>query len=138
MFTPEFPHGNIATWMCLYSVLLTIMTWAKYYSIDFAFVSDTTVPVQSRIEALKNTYDLWKMLTLALTAGYLTVVVTWITEILKNNSGNFVVSRNEIFLVNQISIAGVALFSICVLVGAGKEFFEKTASITREFSNIRE
>jgi hypothetical protein len=137
VFIPGFPHANITTWVIAYCAVSILTIGLRYEEPDLGFVSDSKVSIAARIAALKININIWGTLTIALSAGYLALVATWIDKAWAN-SGQVVTSNEDKVMLVQTQVYEIAIFSLYVIIGPIKECMSKALKISRLFKNISE
>jgi hypothetical protein len=136
-FKPEFPHGNVVLCVIGYSVVSVVTVWIRYTPLHMEYVENNEIAVQARIEGIKSTLNIWKTITYALIANYLTILYYWLKSFQEFN-GYVVTKQEEMVLLNISSEIKAGIFLLYVVIGPLKESLYKIWGISREFFKIKE
>lgn len=127
-FLPEFPHGNVSTWILLFTLTSIISSWIHYTSLKVERLNDNSIHQSARIEWVKETAAFWRSISIVVIGSYMGLLATWFM-------GNWdwvfktVSDKEEQILMGLFLTIQIALFSIYVVFGPIFESLNKAKSI---------
>lgn len=136
-FGPELPHGNVALWTTIYCITSSVTSWIYCSKVDSSYITDESIHVSARIERIKESINYWRTISIAIAAGYLAILLPWIS-LLWTITDKFVLDHRERLLLATVWGVELALFSIYVLAGPVSEAFLKTQTISNDLLKIKE
>jgi hypothetical protein len=126
-FRPSFPHMNVFGWTCLYALCTLISSWVHHVPAELQYVLNPSVPVQARIERVKESVNLWRTFALSLSFGYLAVLVPWVRLQWEGSFPDIGDDRQSYVLMLQICVVQTVCFSAFVVFGPIAESFRKAS-----------
>ncbi|HVS82681.1 MAG TPA: hypothetical protein VHE60_13200 [Pyrinomonadaceae bacterium] len=135
-FPPERPHMGVLLCGLGFAVIILITVAIRIKASDFAYIADTTVPFESRLEHVKATAAFWQMISVYAGAAYLAFGVSWIYAMWFTTE-KMVSSAEDKFTLGQAQVALAVAVTICVVVGPLLEAFLNAFGAIAQLSNVK-
>ena len=135
-FPPERPHLGLVSIAVGFLIVTIAAVGSKLAGNDVAYLVDTTLARDLRLERLKANIAFWQMIAVYASAGYLAFFVAWlyatwfITE-------RMVTAPEDRFVLGQSEVAIGILVTICVIFGPLFEAFANTFRAIRAVTDIK-
>ncbi len=135
-FPPERPHMGVLLCGLGFALIILITVAFRIKANDFAFIADTTVPFESRLEHVKATAAFWQMIAVYSGAGYLAFAIAWIYAMWFTTE-KMVTSAADKFTLGQAQVALAVVVTICVVLGPLLEAFLNAFGAIAQLSNVK-
>ena len=116
VFLPEFPHLGVTSPICWLALLSLAVTWIRHEPIGGAFLQDSQIPCELKVERLKESITLWRTLATGFAIGYMALVIPAFSFFLSNNK-QIVTKPDENSLLMVEEEIGFILFTVYVFLG---------------------
>jgi hypothetical protein len=135
-FPPERPH--FGTLLCGFGFALIILITVAFRinANDFAYIANTSVPFESRLEHIKATAAFWQTISVYAGAAYLAFAVSWIYAMWFTTE-KIVSSPEDKFTFGQACVALAVLVTVCVVFGPLFEAFRNAFAAIAQISNVQ-
>jgi hypothetical protein len=136
-YLPEFPHGNIATWITFYSLVTAASCWIHYSHSVPGYLNDQKIPAYLRFERIKQSADLWRTFSIYITVGYIALLIPW-ANFIWDFARRLVTVPREVNLVGSFPAMELTVFSLYFLFAIVYEGFRRstiTADLMLEIRN---
>lgn len=137
VFAPEIPHQGMTGSALMYGFAALIATWLRNTKPDMGYITDTSLPLQVRLEGLKSAITLWQGLAIATCAAFLAGVVPWSIAV-SNTNARVVTAARDLFLVDVVAMFHAIAISVAVLICPIREVVMVVVRLTTLFQRIRE
>lgn len=135
-FKPESPHFVVTVVPIFFGSISATVVLLRDYQIDFSYLLDSTVSIQTKLERLKIEYDYWYRLGLALLGTYGLFFVSFAVQ--SNKSIEIVTKEpSEIFLLNEWLWLVLIINAIWFLYGILGEIIKRINDIKDKFNIIK-
>lgn len=131
-FNCQFPDPYYSSWISLYIFISFLTTWIESKQVlKSDFVDE--IHHMAKIEYLKESCTHWRLLSLTLIGGYLTICITWLFH---RWDVSYKLFPETFRIYNQIDSATIFIFSIIVLLGPINSLLQKTEQAREQFLKI--
>ena len=137
VFAPEIPHQGMTGSALMYGIAAFLATWLRNTNPDMAYITDTQLPLQVRLEGLKSAITLWQGLAIATYTVLLAGVVPWSIAV-SNTNTRVDTSARDLFLVDRVAMFHAIAISLTILIGPIREALMVLVRLTTLFQRISE
>lgn len=122
-FLPEFPHGGISIWLTqiVFASLLTcyihFLPWPAWLELE-------EIGATAKWERLKEYGVFWRTIAVAMTVGYMIVLVPW-SNFIWNQSPHIVRDPAEAYRLSEFGATGIVGVSLYMVLGILYESFRR-------------
>jgi len=124
-FLPEFPHGNMSVWLVLYGIASTIAYWIHYTPVRSDYTLQPDIVDDAKIERVKESINLWRIIVITLGAGYLGIMLQW-CHLIWFEGTNTVSDPYEKHLIALFPSIELVFFTFFIIFGLLYEGIKKT------------
>jgi hypothetical protein len=136
-FRPGFPHMGFMLLLFAFSLLSFLTVWLHFTPEDTSFLQRSEIPLEAKLEQLKASIFIWRSIFIYGAVGYLAFSISWVAW-LTNATPIMLTDRYEQFFFNNVSVAGLLIFTVGIMIGPLNEAFMRTSELQKKFSTIRD
>ena len=122
-FLPEFPHGGVSVWLAQFSVACLLTCYIHFLPWP-AWLDSEEFGASVRWERLKEYGVLWRTIAVAMTVGYMIILVPW-SNFIWNQSPHIVRAPAQAYVLSEFGATGIVGVSVYMLLGVLYETFRR-------------
>jgi CHAT domain-containing protein len=122
-FLPEFPHGGISVWLAQFAIACLLTCYIHFLPWP-AWLESEELGAAVKWERLKEYGVLWRTIAVAMTIGYMIILVPW-SNFIWNQAPHIVRDPAEAYVLSEFGATGMVGVSVYVLLGILYESFRR-------------
>jgi hypothetical protein len=123
-FRPEFPHGGISVWLAQFSIVSLLTCYIHFLPWPARLASEE-LGAAVKWERLKEYGALWRTIAVAVTIGYMIILIPW-SNFIWSLSPHIVRDPAQAYVLSEFGAAGMVGVTIYVILGVLYESFRRT------------